>query len=286
MYIGVIWVEEADQLKGEDALRNIKQSAFRGGDDGFLFRSYNTPISASHYINVQELEQNPKRLIHHSNFKNAPREWLGDRFYSDAEQLKATNERAYRHEYDGEATGTGNNVFENLDVKTKITDAEISNFAARYCGLDFGYYPDPAVFIECYYNPSKQELWIYKELKLLKASNEVLAEKLAEYRKREDLIIADSEEPKSIADFKAWGFKMIGAKKGADSVRYSIQWLQHLKKIHIDPVRCPYTANEFMTYEYEVDDAGQPITGFPDKNNHGIDSTRYALNYLWKQRGL
>jgi phage terminase large subunit len=109
---------------------------------------------------------------------------------------------------------------------------------------------------------------------------------LDEYRRRGDLITADNAEPKSIADFKAWDFNMRPTIKGPDSVRYSVQWLQHLTAIHIDPERCPHTATEFQSYEYLTDRDGQPLTGFPDINNHFIDAARYALVDIWKRRGM
>ena len=40
-----------------------------------------------------------------------------------------------------------------------------------------------------------------------------------------------------------------------------------------------------MEYEYERDKNGDVISGYPDKNNHCIDSVRYALNNIWKKRG-
>ena len=97
-----------------------------------------------------------------------------------------------------------------------------------------------------------------------------------------DRITADSggEGPKSIADFKEMNFAMRGAKKGPGSVEYSMKWLSSLNKIIIDPVRCPESAEEFINYEYERDKNGGVISGYPDADNHSIDSVRYALENL------
>jgi phage terminase large subunit len=101
----------------------------------------------------------------------------------------------------------------------------------------------------------------------------------------DDLIIADSAEPKSIGDFRMWGAMMRGAEKGAGSVDYSMKWLSSLAKIVIDPKRCPVSAQEFSTYEYQQDKDGNYISGYVDADNHCIDSIRYALNNIWKKRG-
>ena len=76
-----------------------------------------------------------------------------------------------------------------------------------------------------------------------------------------------------------------GAEKGPDSVNYSMKWLQSLNEIIIDNRRAPNCATEFMEYEYDRDKNGDVISGYPDKNNHCIDSVRYALNNIWKKRG-
>ena len=48
---------------------------------------------------------------------------------------------------------------------------------------------------------------------------------------------------------------------------------------------CTNTAKEFLNYEYEKTKDGEPITAYPDKDNHSIDATRYALERVWKRRG-
>ena len=90
-------------------------------------------------------------------------------------------------------------------------------------------------------------------------------------------ITADSAEPKSIAELNALGqVQVLSAKKGPDSVEFGVKWLQKLDKIIIDPIRCPNTAREFTTYEYDRDKDGNFISRYPDKNNHSIDATRYS----------
>jgi hypothetical protein len=53
----------------------------------------------------------------------------------------------------------------------------------------------------------------------------------------------------------------------------------------IDPARCPATADEFTKYEYERTPDGEVISGYPDENNHSIDSVRYAMERVWKRKG-
>ena len=137
------------------------------------------------------------------------------------------------------------------------------------------------------YNASQQTIYIYDELVVNKTSNEEMWRLLKEDKgvEDDDLITADSAENKSIGDFKSYGRTMKGAIKGPDSVKYSMKWLSSRAKIVIDPVRCPRSAEEFGTYEYEQDKDGNYISAYPDENNHCIDSVRYALNDIWRKKG-
>ena len=77
-----------------------------------------------------------------------------------------------------------------------------------------------------------------------------------------------------------------GAVKGPGSVEYSMKWLCGLREIVIDNRRCPMAAKEFMEYEFERDKGGEVIGGYPDRNNHSIDAVRYALEEVWRKRGI
>lgn len=286
MYVGITWYEEFDQFAGMNEVRKINQSLIRGGEDFIQFYSYNTPASSLHFVNVEKKIPKATRMVHLTDYRTAPKKWLGQAFIDEAEYLKSVNERLYRNEYLGEETGTGGNVFENLELRN-ISDEEINTFDYIYMGLDFGYFPDPLAWTKCCYNPSQKTLYIFDEFVVNKMSNADVWEHLTSEKgvTNEDLIIADSAEPKSIGDFRSYGSSMRGAEKGAGSVDYSMKWLSSLAKIVIDTNRCPISAQEFSTYEYQQDKDGNYISGYVDANNHCIDSVRYALNNIWKKKG-
>lgn len=284
-YIAVTHFEEKDQFAGRAEIRTILQSTMRGGPVFWNFESYNPPISRDNWANKDSLEERADRLCHKSNYLEAPPEWLGERFLAEAEYLKTTDERAYRHEYMGEATGTGGNVFENLELR-KITDDEIKSFDRLYNGVDWGWFPDPYAFNRMHYDAARRTLYIFGELTRYKTSNRATAQALRDIGiTNTDLITADSADPKSVADYKAYGLLCRGAIKGPGSVDYSHKWLQSLTKIVIDPGRCPDTAKEFTAYEYERAKDGSIISGYPDADNHHIDAVRYAMETVWRRRG-
>ncbi len=286
MYIALIIYEEFDQMTGMNEVRKIDQSVKRGGNEYITFRIYNTPKTKRHFVNVEKRLPNPKRLVHKSTYLDVPIDWLGQPFFDDAELLKQNNPTAYANEYLGEETGDGGNVFDNVELR-EITDEEIENFDYLYQGMDFGWFPDPLAWTKMCYQPNKLTLYIFDEFVVNKMSNAKVWSYLQQEKgvKNDDLITADSAEPKSIGDFQSYGSLMRGAKKGPDSVEYSMKWLSGLAKIVIDPKRCPKSAEEFSTYEHPQDKDGNYITGYVDADNHCIDSVRYATNPIWRRKG-
>lgn len=284
-YIAFTHFEEKDQFAGRKEIRNILQSTMRGGSEFWNFESYNPPITRDNWANLDSQEIRADRLCHKSTYLQVPPEWLGEQFLAEAEYVKETNEREYRHEYLGEAVGSGGEVFENLEIR-EIPDDELAHFDRIRNGLDWGYYPDPFAFNRMHYDAARRTLYIFDELTAHKQGNKETAERLlAKGLTREDRIIADSAEPKSIADYQRFGLNCIGAQKGAGSVEYSMKWLQQLVKIVIDPKRCPDTAREFTKYEYEKTKDGEIISGYPDRDNHHIDAVRYGAESIYRIPG-
>ena len=299
-YIGIDWFEELDQFAGENELRTVTQSTMRGGELFWDFRTFNPPISknnwANEYTEECEIHREDDTLVTRNTYLDVPRKWLGEQFIEEAEILKELNPRAYEHEYGGKAIGTGGDVFPNVeefdshaminygDKQILITDT----FDNVYNGIDWGFALDPFRYVKVHFDRKHLDLYIYREYNTVKTRNEDVYNILYNDLKlitNQDQVTADSAEPKSIADFKAYGAFIRPADKGPDSVRYGIKWLQSMRHIYIDKKECPETYKEFVNYEYEQDRDGNFISAYPDENNHGIDATRYALEKYYNRKG-
>ena len=301
-YIGITWWEELDQFNGENEIRTVLQSTMRGGDKFWDLRTFNPPISKNNWANeyVEIAETRSNTLVVRNTYLDVPEEWLGPQFIEEANELKEINYKAYEHEYLGIPVGTGGDVFQNVEeIDTdKIIDVEVygeemkiplwKTFDHIYCGIDWGFAIDPFAFVRCHFDKKKLDLYIFREYITKETRNIEVFEDLYDKKKlvgRSELVIADSAEQKSIADFKAFGAFIRGAQKGPDSIRYGIKWLQGLRHIYIDKKHCPNTYREFVGYEYAQDRDGNFISDYPDENNHFIDATRYALEKYWRRKG-
>lgn len=282
-YVGILWKEEKDQLSGAAEERNVNQSVLRGGNISYDFSSYNPPKSKSNWVNKLKEIPDSNRIIHHTTYQTADPEWLGQKFISDAEHLKEINPAAYEHEYLGIPNGSGGNVFEYLEIRT-ITDEEISRMDRIYQGVDFGWYPDIYAFKRLYVDEARKKIYHIDEITGNKLTNEETAKRIKEKGYNDFIITCDSAEPKSINDYRDKGLPARGAVKGPGSIDYGMKFLQGYTHV-IDPARTPVTYNEFTNYEYERDKDGNVISGYPDKDNHTIDASRYALESLYNKRG-
>lgn len=285
-YIGIVWFEELDQFAGPEEVRNIQQSAIRGGNKAYKFKSFNPPRSKNNWANEYTTEaefKDTSAIVVHSTYKDVPADWLGDQFINDAEHLKEVNPNAYENEYMGVANGNGGNVFEFIEERT-ITDEEISRMDRIYQGIDWGWYPDKYAFVRLHYDEARETIYFLDEMYENKRSNTWTADEIKRRGYTDYVITCDSAENKSVNDYRDAGLPARGAEKGPGSVEYSMKWLQG-KKLVIDPNRTPNVCEEFEKYEYERDKDGNIISGYPDKNNHLIDATRYATETKWKRRG-
>ena len=274
-YYKISWFEELDEFSGIEEVRKAEQSVMRGGNKFIAFKSYNPPQNINNWVNKEVLHERKDRIITHNTYLDVPKDWLGEQFFIEAEFLKQFNELAFRHEYMGEVTGNGGIIFQNVK-NLRITDEMIRQFDQLREGIDWGFAADPFTWNKMHYDKTRRCLYIYDEIHKTGLTNPQAMDLIKP--KTQCKIIADSAEPKSIAEFQINNFNIVGAIKGPDSVRYGIKWLQQLAYIYIDKERCPHTFDEFSLYELEKDKNGDFKDKYPDKNNHHIDTIRYALS--------
>jgi PBSX family phage terminase large subunit len=295
-YIAILWIEEKTEVDPED-LHNIKISALRGGSRFYTFESYNPPSAVRHWCNAEARQHDPRRMILHTTYLDIPEdkrlEWLGEAILHDIEQTKKNNPRAYQNIYLGLATGTGRNIFENVQLK-EITDEEIESWNGEtWQGIDWGYFPDPYAYGSMHYDAPTHTLYVWDELYLYKHGNYEAFEATREHMESRGMSIfddrqtADSAEPKSVADFRRWGGDTRGAIKGKGSRDAGFKWLQGLKAIVIDQRRAPHAADEFTLYEHEIDKrTGEIMSGYPEgQPDHFLALTRYASEHAWRRAG-
>ena len=96
-------------------------------------------------------------------------------------------------------------------------------------------------------------------------------------------IRADSARPETISYMSRQGYRVKACPKWKGSVEDGIEYIRSFRRIYVH-TRCPHTYDEFKFYSYKQDkNTGDILPIVLDKNNHWMDSLRYALNpYIQK----
>ena len=277
-YFAYIWYEETAEFESMEAIDTVNVSLMRGGDEFWVFYSYNPPKSKNSWVNVESEIPRVDKLVHKSTYRTVPPEWLGEPFLIEAEYVRQHNPAKYDWMYGGKAIGTGGEVFRNVKVR-EITDDEIRRFDDFRRGLDWGYGHDPFTYIVGNYDKRHRRLYIFFERYSLNVSNQQAAAWVREENVLNQLVYCDSAEPKSIAYLQGEGINALPADKYAGSRTEGYSFMSDdIDEIIIDPSRCPNAAREFVGYELEQDQYGNFKSKYPDCNDHTIDAVHYALN--------
>ena len=293
-YIAYVWFEEASQFPGYGYVRNVKQTVLRGGGElpTWTFLSYNPPISVNSWVNREAREPQEGRIVHHSHWRDAPREWLGEAFVANAEALAKRNPKAYRHEYDGVATGTGANVIDPEIIEVRpITDEEREALDNIAHGVDAGSV-HPWVHERVAYDVDEHVLWFLDEDSATGSEAHdtktapLLAERLEGWDEEDDDLWCDSAAKGMILYYQQQGLHARKAyKQGVNSPSERVRWFNRLTKIIIDPNTCPLAAEQIPALEYVITPSGDITETLPKVDDDTLDAAGYAAS-VWIRQGL
>jgi phage terminase large subunit len=139
-------------------------------------------------------------------------------------------------------------------------------------GMDWGYSNDPTSLIAMYkYNDS----YIFDELIYQKGLLNSDISDLLKTNNVQDIVYADSAEPKSIAELNSYGHNVLPVSKGRDSIVYGINLINQ-NKVYVTS-RSKNLINELRNYIWMTDKQGNKLNRPIDAYNHAIDAMRYAI---------
>ena len=139
-------------------------------------------------------------------------------------------------------------------------------------GMDFGYSVDPTTLIGLY---KWNEAYIYDEVLYKKG---MLNRDISRFISQQDIkenIVADSAEPKSIAELQGYGHSIYGVSKGRDSVVYGINLINQ-NEIYVT-ARSKNLKRELQGYVWAKDKEGNTLQKPTGEHPDCIDAARYVL---------
>ena len=273
-----LWIEEAYEITSEADFDTLTESMLGDLPEG-LFKQITltfNPWNEKTWIKKRFFDvQDENILALTTNYKC--NEWLSPEDIKVFEEMRVRNPRRYAVAGLGEWGIVDGLVYENwreeafdLDEIRSNNNELISAF-----GLDYGYTNDPTALFCGLLDLQNKRLYVFDEMYKKGLSNRRIAENIAEMGYNKETITADGAEPKSNDELKGYGLRVKGAKKGKDSVKNGVQWIQDLEII-IHP-RCVNFITEISNYTWAKDKFDNKLNEPIDDFNHLMDAMRYAL---------
>lgn len=293
-----IWIEEADEITYQDFLQLSLRMRGEPSEYNQMILTFN-PVSADSWTKLQFYDVAKETLLKTDDHK--PKKWrfktsenidgesieyfttvlkttykdnkfiTGERKLA-IEKLKDVDYYYYTVYALGEYGVLGNLIYTNWRVEdlSSIKDS----FDNNRNGVDWGFSIDPFAFVRMHIDKMRKKIFIYKEIYKTNLDNETSAIQVKDIVKNES-VICDNAEPKSISDFKKYGVYATAAKKGKGSIEHGIKFIQHFEII-IDN-NCTGSIKDFSRYKWKEDKDGNVLRIPVDKDNHICDACRYAL---------
>ena len=194
-------------------------------------------------------------------------EHLSDSFVEQIEDMRKRRPEKYKHQIMGgwlkRAEGV---IFTNWNIG-KFNDDIDSIF-----GMDVGFSVDESVLVEVTIDKKRKLIWLKEHYYKAGLSTTQLYELNRRYAGT-GLTVMDNSEPRLLSELKSKGINLIPTIKRKGSILAGISLMQdHQIIIDNDSVNL---IREFNNYTWKLNGA-IPI----DKFNHGIDASRYAIQYL------
>ena len=252
----LLFINEANELYWED----WQQLLFRTSEKIIL--DYN-PSEEYHWIYDKIIPREDTDFLK-TTYKDNP--FLEEALIKEIERLQYTDEQYWQIYGLGEKGISKATIFNYVECNQIPEDAEFVSM-----GMDFGFTNDPTALVSVW----KKESNLY--IKELLYRTMMTTGDIHSYFKQtitNELIYADSSEPRIIEELRRMGWKIRASLKGRDSVNAGIDLLKRFKiHIHKDSANA---IQEFRNYKWKEDKTGKLTNTPEDKNNHITDAVRYA----------
>ena len=269
------WVlDEAEELVDENIFDTIDLSIREKDIQNRIILILN-PVTKEHWIYKRFFEDKGVEggfngvkdnvcYIHSTYLDN--KDNLSESFLARVEAIKHRNYKKYAQKLLGQWLDKAEGVvFENWSIgEFNPNDLQTS------CGMDFGFSIDPDSLTEVAIDKKHKKIYLKEHIYKNGLKSQELA-KIVLDKVSDKLIIADSAEPRLIADLKHLGVNIRAVKKG--TIESGITRMQDYELI-ITP-ESTNIAKELNNYCYA--DKGSKL--YVDNYNHAIDGVRYNVIY-------
>lgn len=274
--ISLVWVEEASDV-AKDIFEQLTLRLRGKGLKKEFYLTFN-PVSEDSWLKTYFFDQPPAdTIVLKTTFKD--NRFLDEDYLQGLEHMRKTNPRKYRVFGLGDWGTLGETIYENWEERA--FDRQL--MAQRYkmlVGMDFGFTADPTALVQSFVDEENKTIYVASGFYDTGLLNQDIHANIRSMGLLKSEILADSADPKTIAELKRLGVRRIeGAKKGPDSIRAGISKIQEYRLI-VHP-ELDWFINELKNYSYKKDRVSGNYTNEPiDRFNHALDAFRYSIQSL------
>jgi len=266
------WFNEADGIKYEFFQQAIMRLS-RKSNDGIINQFFLDFNPSNPYSWVRKHVENSRSDVEIiiSSYKDNP--FLTSDVIEEIERYKTIDYDYWLCYATGEYGEVKGGVFKNWNLIQKID----KNSKLVAVGLDFGYSNDPTTAVKVWVNKSKHSIYLQQLFYKKGLTNPDIADELKRFHiGTNDLIIADSAEPKSIEELRRLGYRNIkGVKKGKGSIQLGIDILKRYT-LQVVQLNSQDLIVELQNYTWAELSDGSYANKPKDDFNHCIDAIRYV----------
>lgn len=253
-----------------------------------IIKSYTEDIETNEKVRISDVSLDDDLIVsqcvmhctYKSLIKYGHKDWISPTDLVAIKQGERDNSDYYNWYYLGEACGSSSiNVFRNIKDWDGNTEGLALEKINRGCDCSNGG-PDPWHYGEWYFDRKNRNIYCLSEFRATGGTSiEGVASGIKKINKMNMPFYVDSAVPTFRTLLINSGLaNVLPAKKAPDSVRAGVIWLQSVNGIYICEKNTPYTYKEFKGYEFVIDKYDEVTTELKDKDNHSIDTARYALS--------
>lgn len=268
--IDIAWVEEAQTVSNSSI--EVLTPTVRNENSQIIY-TYNRLLEDDAVHQRLVIEGRPNTLIINVNYDTALKYgWMPSVLKLEMEDDKQKRPSLYKQKWLGEPTSSERKIYKDWAFIDEIPhEARLERY-----GIDFGYTNDPSAIVAIYYYNGG---YILDEICFQKGlSNKQIADVLKSHPTA--LVVADSAEPKSIAEIASYGVTVVGADKGKDSVVHGIASVQ-AQRISVTK-KSFNVVKSYKNYLWKVDRLDKIINEPDHLWSDSMDAIRYGLVSLVK----
>ena len=275
--IGTIWIEEAFEVP-RDIVEQLNLRMRSQNENQQIIMSWN-PISINSYLyDFAELNppENSRKIF--STFKDNP--FLSKEYIEAMEDMRVRNPAKARIYYYGQyGVNPEGLVIQNWRAE-EFDPMQLASLGYEHrVGMDLGWV-DKSAIIDSLYDRQNKTIYVFNEFYKSGCQLSELADQIKKMGLQKCKIYVDAAEPRSIQFFRQEGINATPCKKGADSVKAGLMFLQD-NLIIVHP-KCKNFIMELENFSYIKSKlTGEWTEDTTHEWSHTVDACRYAYSDIY-----